>query len=108
MNKSKIIDAAAACLEPLAGSRPTFSFAFIEAEPDKQNIFETIVGMGGKAHATLYEEDGREPYVIEAVELERDGVKVYCQFSRPARDSDRKSDESRTHRKEFVATSVGE
>lgn len=102
-----MIDAAAACLAPLAGSRPTISFTFIEAAPDKENIFEIILGMGGKVRATLYEVDGEEPYVIESVELERDGVKVYCQFSRPARASDRKSGESRTHRKKFVATSVG-
>lgn len=106
MNKPKMIDAAAAALAPLAESRPTISFAFIEEAPDEQNIFETILGMGGKAHATLYEVEGEEPYVIESVELERDGVKVYCQFSRPARASDRKRGSSRTHRKEFVATSV--
>ena len=71
MNKSKMIDAAAAALALLAESRPTISFAFIEAAPDKENIFETIVGMGGKVQATLYEVEGEEPYVIESVELER-------------------------------------
>jgi len=102
-----MIDAAMACLAPLAECRPTISFSFIEAAPDEQNIFKTIVGMGGTARATLYEhEDGQEPYVIESVELERDGVMVRCQFSRPAKPSDRKRGSSRTHRKKFVATSV--
>jgi len=107
VNKSKMIEAAAACLAPLADSRPTISFTFIEAAPDEQNVFETIVGMGGTARATLYEEEGREPYVIESVELELEGVKVFCQFSRPAKASDRKRGESREHRKAFVATAVG-
>lgn len=107
MNKSKMIDAAVAALAPLAESRPTISFVFTEASPDEAGIFKTILGMGGSTRATLYEADGQEPYVIESVELEREGVKVFCQFSRPARDSDRKRGVSRSHRKKFVATSVG-